>query len=238
MSTLQDGASPQPTRCRTSSHDLEMFELYDDCGTINPSLASPRERTTFEYITSKLWIMQPKENECTSEEIIFCTRMMIVVKNPSIFRLYISCATKSGMLTNHGVAPIFYHFIQNLRLVEILDDIRRAATKRLSRRQNSGSTFFLPFGWETAKSEPSLLQQQSPNCSSPRIRHRHCKTVRKGDCDDHSVISAGSNGLSLPSLAETAEAADDHSDDSSVGSDANTAFGWDLHQPPSPLRSN
>jgi hypothetical protein len=159
------------------------------------------------------------------EELVFDTRLQIVMKNPAMFRRFVDRAIKSRQLTQLGASAVFYIFVQDLRIVELLDDIRREASRRI--RRSSGGGLFTSLGYSSNKSTSSSsvnidAQEYAPKPTTPmcnRRAHNHRqRKVRVYDpsLDDQSVISSDTHDLTLPSLDATAEESSD--EESSVGS--------------------
>jgi hypothetical protein len=153
-------------------------------------------------------------------EYLHKTRLKILLKNPELFCEFQKRTRESGTITPTGVRLALYHFLQDMRVVELLEDLKcenrddEMESERRSSARSARRSFFSPFGIYTYSRAPSIAM--------PRLGHRASSGGRRGHHDDASVLTFDES-LAMPSLA----GCDDEDEDDDDDDDNDEGFGSD-----------
>lgn len=187
-------------------------------------------------------------NKVDQEEEIFQKRVDILMKNPHLFQRFQARVRNAGYLTPVGVRFVLGHFLTDMKIVEVLEDLRiEQEVEEEPQQPRRRLGLFASFGYRRTSNSTSITcSSSSPSSStitsnkqeklqrshmfrSSGRRHTggsHCSTST--EADDNSAFSFESLGLTLPSLENTESQGGDTDDYSSVGSVS--VSGWTLNE--------
>lgn len=171
-----------------------------------------------------------KRSKDEQTEYLHQTRLRILLKNPEMFRDFKERARATKTISATGVRMALCQFLGEMKLVELLDDLRFESEEEPPAKQHRRRSFFSPFaGYGRPQPTPSSTIPQALPRKSRRSSRR---SRRMSELDDTSVLSTDESSVSFSVLSQDrAEEDDSDTDDcSSVGSVSNAST-WSARSP-------
>lgn len=220
------------------SHDSSSSFSLRTARTSPTTSTEPSSTSTFGRLRHKLanFALRREQQPRTPDEIrelIFQKRMSILEKNPTLFADFQRRARDANCQSTTSARMILYEFLQEMKLVELLEAIQDLREDRppskivrssLKSRRNMG--ILASFGYlRSPKKLPLSPRRPSTICrrscsSASKVSTKTLDTMQTDD--SASVLTADTIGLSMPSLDHTVDY--DSDDESSVGSVSVTSW--------------